>query len=207
MTDYSLDNVAERAQESRHAFRDYVDKSLAAYVQRAEMRKANGLPAFGICGHGRAGKDTAGTYICAMTPIVNPGSASKVVLPIIAHSLRIPGAQAYAERHQHREFWIAWCHAFRTPEYDLLVRMCLGYGDIAIGIRGELELRDVLRKGIIDCAIWIENARVPPDITVEYGPEDCDLVLINNGSRREFYNRLDRFLHVFGFDHLPSTGV
>jgi hypothetical protein len=125
-----------------------------------------------------------------------PGSCSTLVLPVIAHTLQMSEAQAWAERHDHRQFWIDWCHAFRNPDYTKLVRMVLGSGDVVAGIRGRLEFEAAHREALIDLSVWIDNPRAPADPTVEYGKDDCDLVISNGGSLREFYAKLNRFVSL-----------
>lgn len=196
VADYSLDNLTKRAEHAREVHKDYIRERLDAYEQRCKWREERGIIPIGIGGMGRAGKDTAGEYLCARTEMIYPISASWQVLPAIATMIGIPKEQAWDERHQHREFWIAACHAFREPDYGMLVRMCLGAGDVAVGIRGRLELDAVIRQGIIRLMLWIDRPGTPNDITVEYGPGDCDLVIPNTGTHRDLYRKLDKLLTV-----------
>jgi hypothetical protein len=193
---YSLDDLEGRAAAARAAHRDYLEGLAARYVERCRWRQERRIIPLGICGMGRAGKDTAAEFLCGHTEMVYPRSASWMALPLVAHMAGVAVERAWAERHQHRSFWINACHAIRGKEYDLLVRMCLGAGDIAVGIRGRLELDEAVRSGVVGLTLWIDNPRVPVDHTVEYGPEDCDLVVPNHGSRLELYARLHKLLRL-----------
>lgn len=194
--DYSLHRVRERAAEAREYHKSYIADLMGKYEERCSWRAKMNIPVIGFCGHGRAGKDTAAEFLCGHTPAVYPGSASSMVLPVVATALGISPEQAWAERHQNRQFWIEFCHAFRDRDYSLLVRMCLGAGDVAVGIRGRLELEHAVAEGVLGMTLWIDNNRVQPDPTVEYGPEDCDFVIPNHGSRMELYARMRKFIKI-----------
>jgi hypothetical protein len=109
----------------------------------------------------------------------------------------IPQDEAYATRHNNRNFWIHACHALRANDLTRLVRWCLGTCHIAIGYRGKVEFHAVNRDRIVDCTIWINNHRVPVDPTVEFQRGDCDLVIDNKTTLDEFYRRLDRFMNLY----------
>lgn len=187
---YSLDDLPARAAQAKNRWKDYLRTWLHEFEGRRLVLKQAGIPAVAFCGMGRAGKDTAAEYLCAQLDIKYPKSASWLISPLVAEMAEIPAEVAWETRHQNREFWIHACHALRGKDYGMLVRMCLGAGDVAVGIRGRFELDRVLNDGTIDLAVWIDNPRVPKDPTVEYGPEDCDLVIPNHGSLLEFYRKL-----------------
>jgi hypothetical protein len=199
MANYSLDDLPERAAKARLAHADYLLGAEERYARRCAWREANHILPIGVCGMGRAGKDTAAEYLCAHAGMVYPQSASWQALPIIAHIIGIPPEAAWADRHQHREFWINACHAFRGKDFGFLVRMCLGAGDIAVGIRGRMELDAVIRAGVVRLTVWVDNPRAPNDPTVEYGPGDCDLMVPNHGSILEFYAKLHKLLRLLRF--------
>jgi hypothetical protein len=192
-----------------------VEKVASDYAKRVRYRDEAVIPPLGICGHGRAGKDTAAEYLAATTAVVYPGSASQLVLPFIAHMIRdgrelsevdkvAHEQQVFAERHQHRDFWIHACHAVRGEDYGFLVRMVLSKGDVVTGIRGRLELQKVLENNVIAAAVWIDNPRVPSDHTVEYTASDCDLTIVNDGSYVSFYAKLRKLTELLQFGMIQS---
>ncbi len=196
---YSLENLSERAALARQEHQNYLLDLERKYEARCAWREERNFLPLGICGMGRAGKDTAAEFLCAQTGMVYPKSASWLALPIIATMAGVPPEQAWQERHEYRPFWISACHAFHGEDYGRLVRMCLSAGDIAVGIRGRLELEAVVCHGVVRATLWIANARAPNDITVEYGPSDCDLIVSNDGSYLEFYaklRKLVKLLHI-----------
>jgi hypothetical protein len=194
---YSFENLEERMEAAKKHHWQLLHDYEEAYDVRCEHRKKCGILPIGFCGMGRAGKDTGAEYMCEhVLGMKYPGSNSQLVLPFMAHVIGLPKEQVFKERHEHREFWIAALHAFRGKDYTKIIRMCLGAGDVSVGIRGRLELDAAIRSNTVQLAMWIENPRVPKDITVEYGPEDCDVMVPNCGSLLEFYSKIQRLIRV-----------
>lgn len=192
---YSLENLKERAEEARKANAGYIANLEEAYLNRCEHRRLNGIPVVAYNGYSRAGKDTAAEYIGGITKgrVLYAGSSSWRGMPIMAHMVGISPEQLYAERHEHRDFMIAAFHAIRGDDYSFLVRLALGASDLVVGVRGRLELDELVRSRTVLLNAWIDNPRVPKDKTVEYGQDDCDLSIHNHGSLFDFYARVYRF--------------
>lgn len=202
--DYSLNNLLARARSSRERFADYVQAKLSLFEIGQAARAARRVPVVAFLGMGRAGKDTAAEYFCLVTGLTYAGSSSSMVLPIIADSIGIPPEQAWEERHQNRKFWIEWCHAFRHDDPALLVKMCLGAGDVVVGVRGKIELHTVQQARLIDYSVWVDNPRVPVDPTVEFGVADCDFSIPNHGGVTDLYRRIDVLVRLLQTPHLSK---
>lgn len=191
---YGFGRMEERAADARGVYSDYLSDCQAQYEARMRLREERGIVPVAFCGYGRAGKDTAAEYLCEQINSVYPKSASWIILPLVAHMAGVSREQAWDERHQHRQFWIQACHALRGEDYGLLVRMCLGLGDVAVGIRGSRELQTIQQQRIVHLSIWIDNPRSPIDPTVEYDPSACDVMIPNWGSKEEFFAKLDKII-------------
>lgn len=203
---YSMSNLLERARASRERFSNYIEERLALYESRNVYRSRNRVPVVAFLGMGRAGKDTAAEYFCHRAGITYAGSSSSMVLPIIADSIGISPERAWAERHQNRPFWIEWCHAFRHEDPALLVKMCLGVGDVVVGVRGKIELHDVQSKGVVGYSLWVDNPRVETDPTVEFSVADCDFSIPNYGGVTDLYRRIDVLVDMLSIPHFLSKG-
>lgn len=190
---YTLDNIADRAKLALAAHCDYIEGLEKAFKSARERRLCESKPTLAIVGHGRAGKDTAGLYLSDTFRLEPPKSSSLNVVPLVAHMIGIDPETAYAERHQNRVFWINACNALRADDLSRLARWCLGVCDLAIGLRGGSEFKAVMELGVCDLSVWIENVNVPSDITVEFKRDDCDIIIENNGSIEQFYEKLYRF--------------
>lgn len=68
------------------------------------------------------------------------------------------------------------------------------------------DIKEVLaarEEGVADIIVWVENNRVPPDPTVTFTSEQCDLVIENNTTLEEFHRKIERFARFAG---LPMRG-
>lgn len=166
------------------------DRQVAAVVD-AGLK----LPVWAVCGHGRAGKDTAGEFLTANTPMRFRGATSKYLHPHVVARTGMDPAECWERRHEMRQLWYDLGNELRAEDPTVLLRASLADGNtILAGCRDACEIEAGLASGLIDLAIWIENERVPEDPTMTYGPELCDVVLQNNWDIPAFHNRLRRFV-------------
>lgn len=189
---YDLRDMGLRAADALAAHAGFVAEMEKRFRARQEVRQALNIPAVAILGYGRAGKDTAGAYLARELGLPLGGSSSDNLGVFVAHMVGKPYAEAYAERHSYRKFWIEAGHAVRGRDLTMLARMVLARGDFAVGLRGREELHGCQRSGLVQFSLWVDNPRVPRDETVEFGPDDCDLVVPNHGSFTQFYAKLDK---------------
>lgn len=195
--DYSLSMLSDRAAVARAYYRDYLANLEELYENRRGVRRLDGVPAVAFCGMGRSGKDTSAEYVCAKMGIMYPGSASRLALPLVAHMAGTTSTNlVWNQRHDHRVFWINACNALRENDLTLLARMCLGAGDVLVGPRAKPEFDAYVAQGIVDWTVWIDNPRVPSDITVEFTAGDCDLMVPNHGTKEELFAKWDKLMPV-----------
>lgn len=112
-----------------------------------------------------------------------------------------PSALAmWQDRQQHRELWAEWIKQYNYQHAQSIQLYQDAYDadeDILDGIRKIHELEAVCENFRIILKIWIDNDRVPPDPTLEYGPERCDIRVANHGSLEEYADRLTRLTGCF----------
>lgn len=154
------------------------------------------LPTIAICGPGECGKDTAANYIARHTKLKRAIGTSEVIAPHMAKLLGRPVDEVYAERREHRDDWATMgdllCKQHDDPAH--LVRESLRTGHIVSGIRRWKEIREVRLHRICDTLIWIERPGCrEKDDTIEYGPEQADVVIENNRDVERFYEKLEAF--------------
>jgi hypothetical protein len=158
-----------------------------------------------IVGHGRAGKDTACEYLSQITSLRNAGTTSKYLCKHVAQALGLSEEEAYRRRHESNEMrqtWFKIGNQVRENSPTTLLREALMHGEITGGVRDIAEIVGAREEKLVDLIIWVENRRVPPDPTVTFGVEECDIVIPNHGSLDEFYYRLWRLAQ---FANLPGV--
>lgn len=197
MPNYELVDLVSRAASALKTHSDLVEQSHTAYADRTSFRRSHGIKVLAFCGFGRTGKDTAAEWWCKTAGLTYCGSASKMILPVIATMVGDDPDAVFAARHEQHEFWRLACHAIREHDLTLLVRLCLGSGDVWVGPRCGKELFEARRLGMYDYSYWVKRP-VRPDPTVEYGEEDCDAVLLNNASVHSLYERIERLYQFAG---------
>lgn len=161
-----------------------------------------------LVGHGRCGKDTGCARLAEITLLRNAGTTSKYLAEYVASKLGLPVEEAYARRHESNEMRMIWYHAgneLRENGPTTLIRRALANGEITGGIRDKPEVLGAKSEGLIDLIIWVENRRVPEDPTVKFGPEDCDIVIQNNGTLEQYYEKLERLAKFAGLPMRRNT--
>ncbi len=149
-------------------------------------------------GHGRSGKDTAIEYLAKITGLRNAGTTSIYLRKYVAKEFGVSEEQAYAERHQNREEWKRIGDEIRGGDPGKLLREALEVGDLTGGLRDIAEVVTAKQEKLVDLIVWVENRRVPVDPTVTFSEKECDVVIQNNWSLEDFYERLDRFAAFAG---------
>ena len=191
-------------QLARERCREEIDALLARAQQLHRGRQQQGLPVFALCGPGRCGKDRSAEMLSQLSGeklCFGGWSSSKVVLPWIAADLGVSPEQAYQRRHEsaaQRVFWYSWCCGLRAREPWLLVELCLARSDLVVGCRSHVELLAGRQRGLVDLWLWLDRPQAPPDPTLEYAAEDCDLVVPNGSSRSALWDRWRSFLRSYG---------
>ena len=77
----------------------------------------------------------------------------------------------------------------RKNDWARLVRETLQDGEICVGIRDPEELDAAQAEGLLDLTIWLER-NVPPDPTMKFGRGCGDVIVQNDGTLDDFYERL-----------------
>ena len=169
-------------------------------------------PRLAFCGPGRCGKDTAAIWFTENTTLRYHMSTSQAAANIVYLNLcdqygYATSAEAFEDRHNHREEWYQIIRLHNEPDGLTLYREMIIDHDIINGIRDRIELRACQRAGIVDLSIWIDRPCCrggPGAHTISL--EDCDLVLPNFGdTTRDLFSRLRHLAHTLG--GLRETGV
>lgn len=155
-----------------------------------------------ICGHGRCGKDTASDWLNDNTTLCYQEStsqaAAKLCFDALAGKYGYENVQgAFDDRHNHRKEWAEIIWSYNQPDGLTLYRGMLIDSDILNGVRRPAELRALRQNAMIDLVIWIERD-VPNDPSLEMDSGIADIIIPNNGTFDDLYERLYRFAKVAG---------
>jgi hypothetical protein len=151
-----------------------------------------------IVGPSRCGKDTAGFALARVSTLRYTGfCTSQVILPHAAIELGLSEQEAWETRHQHRPTWRRIGDDLRAHDAAHLARQVLREQDVCVGVRSRREILAAQSEGLVALTIWVD-ADVPPDETLEYGPELADIIVPNRQSLRHLEARLTRLAASWG---------
>ena len=114
--------------------------------------------------------------------ITNAGTTNKYLAKFVAKDLGVSEEEVYASRHENDAIR-RWYEMIRKHDPSILVRESLKNGNVTSGINFYEEAKAVKDEGLVNLMVWIENNRVPPDTTMKFGSEMCDIIIQNNGGR------------------------
>lgn len=150
------------------------------------------LPKLLIVGMGRAGKDTAGEWFADNTVLRYGGSTSLFLAEHVAKKLGVSAEEAYRRRHESDEMRMLWFdtgNEIRNNDPLALVNRGLELGEVVAGIRDPREMAGIKKAELFDLIVWIEKD-VPLDKTVKFTRMDADIIIENNGTKEQFYDKL-----------------
>lgn len=155
-----------------------------------------------LCGPGRSGKDTVSAYLSVKTALRYQISTSEMACQLIFDTVfpdrYLSLEECHADRVNHRVVWREAILAYNQPSGIRLYEDYQDTHDIFNGIRCKDELQSGLMSGFFDLSIWVDR-EVPEDPSLNFGPSDCDIVIPNQGSLGQLYERLDRVCKLINF--------
>jgi hypothetical protein len=156
-----------------------------------------------IVGNGRAGKDTACEYLAKVTQLRFAGTTSLYLAKYVAARLGVSDEEAYTTRHLNRNLWHRVGNEVRRKDPGRLIRESLENAEIVGGIRDIEEITVCKQENLVDLIVWISNNHVPKDSTVTFTEEDCDIIIPNHWSLKDFGQRLLRLARFAGLPMRP----
>jgi hypothetical protein len=143
----------------------------------------------GIMGPGRAGKDEAAEWLVANTTLTYAGSTSIAISREVARRENITFDEAHAQRHARRIYWRALADEMRAHNPSALAEEMLQGSTLLVGVRARVEMQAVIAKKLCDLVVWVDRPGIPPDPTLEFGPELCDITIHNWWDVPEYLRR------------------
>ena len=151
----------------------------------------------GICGKGRAGKDTAAEFLTTVTKMRYLAGTSLWYKDQVFswYEANRPGSypdamSCWKDRHSDRELWAQIIGDINEDDPVEAYSRCLSEQDFLVGLRWRSEFLRVKKAGIVDAWLWVENPRSKDDKTCEITADDCDFVVLNNLDLQTYLERL-----------------
>lgn len=148
----------------------------------------------GICGLGRAGKDTAGEFLAKELGLSYSSGTSYYARQLVfaKYEQISPGKYRHADecwldRHSDRPFWAKAIGESIKASPRSFYSECLSGQHFLTGIRWKSEFLEI--RDLCDVWLWIDRPG-SYDPTCEVRPEDCDLTVMNYGSLEDYYEKL-----------------
>lgn len=156
----------------------------------------------GICGMGRAGKDTAAECLRDSFGLRYTHGTSLWAASLVWANLNNRGfdyltlEECYAERHKYRKEWAEIIGTFNAGEPTRMYRNCLQNQDVLVGLRWKSEFDACRAAKLCDVWLWISRPNCI-DPTCEIRASDCDCVVRNDGTLDEFKAELSKWAYPF----------
>lgn len=154
-----------------------------------------------IFGHKQHGKDTACEYLEAKYGVSFASSSLFACQLFLFEQMRKEGhsyetiEECFADRVNHRKYWYEAIRDYNTPDKTRLGTKLFSKNDVYCGIRDLEEFQALKAAGMVRLAIFIDASgrleKEDPE-SMKMDIEDADIVITNNGTLEEFYDKLDR---------------
>lgn len=156
-----------------------------------------------IFGHKQHGKDTACEYLEAKYGVSFASSSLFACQLFLFEQMRKEGhsyetiEECFADRVNHRKYWYEAIRDYNTPDKTRLGTKLFSKNDVYCGIRDLEEFRALKAAGMVRLAIFIDASgrleKEDPE-SMKMDIEDADIVITNNGTLEQFYEKLDRLM-------------
>lgn len=150
----------------------------------------------GICGHGRAGKDTAAEWLAKHTGLRYVAGTSYWARHLVFERMSGYGYdnadECWQDRHNYRKIWAKIIGEYNRRDPVQLYRDCLAEQDLLTGVRWLHEFKAIKESGLCDVWMFVHRPGIPVDPTCEITADDCDIAIRNDGTLDEFHEKLRR---------------
>lgn len=149
-----------------------------------------------VLGYARHGKDTFAELLCEFVPSLSFVSSSlfvaeKAVFPTLGPRYGYADlAECYADRFDHRAEWKDLISAYNEADPARLARELFEVHDVYVGLRCEVEFLHA--RPLADLSLWVDRSdHLPPEpeSSNTIKPDDCDLIVPNNGTLDDLRER------------------
>lgn len=154
-----------------------------------------------IFGHKQHGKDTACEYLQSKYGVSFASSSYFACEIFLFEQMQKENYgygsidECFADRVNHRKYWYEAIRDFNTPDKTRLGKQLFSGHDIYCGIRDLEEFNALKANGLVKLSIFIDaSGRLEKESSesMKMDIEHADIVITNNGTLEQFYEKLDR---------------
>ena len=163
---------------------------------------------FLILGFAQSGKDTFADYVVEEYALKFKSAsmlmAEKIIIP------KFPGryssvSECYADRVNHRSVWAKLLEEYIEDDKTRFIREVFEQSEIYCGLRSVEQLIAARKENLFDLSIWVDRNGFFEDkdscgLTKHY----ADIIIENNGSFQDLYDKADRLFCLFDDFYLHS---
>ena len=104
--------------------------------------------------------------------------------------------ECFEDRHNHRQEWYEAIKEYNQYDKAKLAKGILDRADCYVGMRDREEIRECIKQGLFDLIVWVDASdRLPEEPATSFNIDrSCaDIIIENNGTYEEFYEKVLRF--------------
>ena len=154
-----------------------------------------------IIGHGRMGKDSMAEILrdeYGMTFESSSQSASDIFLyDLLKEKYGYETSEeCFEDRHNHRQEWHEAIKEYNKDDKAKLAKGIVERTGCYVGMRDREEIKECVKQKLFDLIVWVDASdRLPEEPATSFNiDKSCaDVIIENNGTYEEFYEKVLRF--------------
>lgn len=120
-------------------------------------------------------------------------AAQMFIYDALKHKYGYKSAQeCFNDRRNHRSEWYSLIQLYNQDDRAKLAKQIVKLTGSYVGMRDKAEIEACKVQGVFDLIIWVDACdRLPPESSdsCSVSRHDADIIIENNGTRREFLER------------------
>jgi len=158
-----------------------------------------------IVGNGEHGKDVVAEYLQVRLGLTFESSSMFCAKRFIFDAIKGPLGystveECFEDRRNHRALWASLIKAYNHDDPAKLSREILSEYDMYVGNRSKVELSAAKEEGLVKIVVWVDASRrlpLEPADSFDIGVEMADIVIDNNGTEEQLFERLYNIVSLF----------
>ena len=104
--------------------------------------------------------------------------------------------ECFEDRHNHRQEWYEAIKEYNKDDKARLAKGIVERTGCYVGMRDREEIKECIKQGLFDLIVWVDASdRLPEEPATSFNIDrSCaDIIIENNGTYEEFYEKVLRF--------------